>query len=503
MGAFWDSWNKQGAANNADAAAGMQQAQGLAAMMQQVQKQQSMQRMRDMLADPSIPPEKKREGLMGLMTDPGQVANMFHQQATETATNDLRTAQLTTQQRLLEESQRKGVEDQRKAEEQKKIAAAQGKLQGLLAPAPSEIDPDGSIVHRATSEAQAAELLRSGIAKRVKLIDPMEVRGLQSIIDPKKAIDSLLPKPGADYTLTPGSERRNAANEVVAKGQPVVKADRAPPAGYAWQPDGSLKFIDGGPGDPKVIDAKKNAGVDAIRISDEAVDQAARRYAFDGTMPPNLGRGTQGEATKVKILNRAADLAKARGDDGTSTRLNQVANKTMTQALGQLEKNKGNILAFERTALANADLVIRESEATERPTDIPAIDRWIQAGKKTVGGDVQVARLDTAVRSFVNEYAKVVTTVTGGGVTSDTARREIDELIKAAQTKEQIRGVVSLMKEEMSNRRAGYEGEIKSLVDGMRSRNTFTPQNGAAAPPAAAPSAAPNNPGDYSNLWKK
>lgn len=201
---------------------------------------------------------------------------------------------------------------------------------------------------------------------------------------------------------------------------------------------------------------------EGAKIDGDALESAAARYRIDGTMPPNLGRGTQGATNTVAIIKRAAQMAKEAGETVEGQRLTQIANRANAQALGQLVKQKNLILAFENTALKNADLVLRESEKVDR-LGSPAIDRWIQAGQKSIAGDVPVARLDTAVRTFVNEYARVTTSVTGGGITSDTARREIETLLKGSHTKEQVRGVVDLMKEELNNRKLGYEDQEKAL----------------------------------------
>lgn len=204
-------------------------------------------------------------------------------------------------------------------------------------------------------------------------------------------------------------------------------------------------------------------GVNPEGILDpEARKQAAVRYRIDGTLPANLGRGNQGATNTALILKDAAAMAKEDGQTPEEARINQIANRASSIALPQLVKQKNLVLAFEKNALRNADLVLQESEKTDR-IGSPAIDRWLLAGKKNIAGDAKVARLDAAMRTFVNEYARVTTSVTGGGITSDTARREIETLLASKNTKEQVREVVDLMKTEMDNRRIGYEQQEKEL----------------------------------------
>lgn len=244
----------------------------------------------------------------------------------------------------------------------------------------------------------------------------------------------------------------------------LVASLRVPASEFSnVQPDGKGGFMGLSKRSGKMESIPTADGVYAPGVlSDEAKDAAAARYNLDGTLPPNLGRGTQGSVNTADILTRAAKAAAESGNSPEAQRVNQIANKANAQALGQLEKQRNLVLAFEKNALANADIALKESEKVDR-VGSPAIDRWLQAGKKNVMGDVDVARLDTAIRTFVNEYAKVTTSVTGGGVTSDHARKEIDDLLKASMTKEQVRGVIDLMKQEMKNREKGYDDQVTEL----------------------------------------
>ena len=72
-----------------------------------------------------------------------------------------------------------------------------------------------------------------------------------------------------------------------------------------------------------------------------------------------------------------------------------------------------------------------------------------------------------AIQTFTNEYARVTNSATGGGVSSDTARKEISSKIYAAQTPQQLEAVIGLAKQEMSNRRKAYEDETREMRERM------------------------------------
>jgi hypothetical protein len=269
----------------------------------------------------------------------------------------------------------------------------------------------------------------------------------------------------------------------VKSDQPSVHVvqDKTSPTGWSYSDVKTDKILSKGAPPPAAAAQQQAAGA----VAPETIKQLAERYRVDGTLP-SFGWGASGAIVRAKILNEAASQAAAEGSTGEQERIRQVGLGTIKQALGQLEKNRANITAFENTAARNADLVLQESEKVDR-LGSPAIDRWIQAGKKNIAGDPQVARLDLAMRTFINEYARVTTTVTGGGVTSDTARKEIESLLASKMTKTQVREVVGLAKQEMRNRLASYDDQVKVLRDRMSVRPGSAPSSIEA--PTAAPSA--------------
>lgn len=252
-----------------------------------------------------------------------------------------------------------------------------------------------------------------------------------------------------------------------------VVQDKTSPTGWSYKDVKTDKVLSQGAPAPAAA-AQQQA---ASAVTPETIKQLAERYRVDGTLP-SFGWGASGAIVRAKILNEASNQAAAEGSTGEQERIRQVGLGTIKQAMGQLEKNRANITAFENTAVRNADLVLQESEKVDR-LGSPAIDRWIQAGKKNIAGDPQVARLDLAMRTFINEYARVTTSVTGGGVTSDTARKEIESLLASKMTKPQVREVIDLAKQEMRNRLSSYDDQVKVLRDRMSIKGSVSSSSGA------------------------
>lgn len=200
-------------------------------------------------------------------------------------------------------------------------------------------------------------------------------------------------------------------------------------------------------------------------MSPDAIHNAAVRYNQFGETPP-VGFGTLGFMQRAAIMNESARLLKDQGMSAESAAVQQKANKAVATALSGVERQRGLILTFENTANRNADIVLDMNKKVDR-TGVPAFNRWVLAGRQSITGDPDVAKLNLAIQTFTNEYARVTNSATGGGVSSDTARKEISDRIYAAQTPQQLEGVISLAKQEMANRRKAYEDETRDMRERM------------------------------------
>jgi hypothetical protein len=210
----------------------------------------------------------------------------------------------------------------------------------------------------------------------------------------------------------------------------------------------------------------KGAAAPGSALSDDAVEHAAHRYSIDGTLPPNLGRGQQGEATKVRILNRAAEISQANGDSGAAARIRQISGKAGSSALAQLTKQEQMVGAFEKNAISNADIALGASNAVDR-TGVPVLNRWLLNGRKNILGDPDVSRFHAATNTFINEYAKIMSGSMGNTAVSDSLRKETEALLATKDTPEQFKATVDLMKQEMRNRMMGFSKQKDELTRSM------------------------------------
>jgi hypothetical protein len=214
------------------------------------------------------------------------------------------------------------------------------------------------------------------------------------------------------------------------------------------------------------------------------VQLLAGKYLNNGSLPP-MGMGKTGTRNRTLILNAATEQAKALGLDANDLVAGAVTGKAAAQALSKATTMRSQVEGSEQTVLKNGQAALQLASQAGGPTGVPVLNRWIQAGRKKVAGDPQVAALDLAITTLATEYAKVMTTSTGtGGQTSDSARNEATRLINTAMTPEQLHDVIAQMKTEMDNRSASLrdtEAGLRNIV-----RNGGQP-GGPGSQPASSP----------------
>jgi hypothetical protein len=177
-------------------------------------------------------------------------------------------------------------------------------------------------------------------------------------------------------------------------------------------------------------------------------------------------------------------MAAAKGDTPEAQRIAQLANKSSAQALTKLETTQNMVGAFEKNFIKNADIAQELSNKVDR-TGIPLVNKWVNAGKRSVAGDPDLAAFDASVKATVNEYAKIVGGGTGSSATAQGEIAKIESLLSAAQTTQQVNSVLSLMRRETANRMTAFEDQKRELKAGMVGAKPAAHAPGPAAPSAS------------------
>ena len=218
-------------------------------------------------------------------------------------------------------------------------------------------------------------------------------------------------------------------------------------------------------------------------LTPNAVYQNGIRYALTGVMPA-MGMGSKGSVTNARmaIQNTAGALADAAGADIATLQAEYKAN---SGALSKIVPMYRMTAAFVDTATHNIDLARTQSAKVPR-TGSPIVNRYYQwANGQQLTGNPELTKFETYIYTAAREYAKV----TQGGAMSaqgltDSAAKEVQKLVNAAQTPEAFQAATEAMQADMANVVGAQERQINGISStiGAFLKATVAPRIGEALP---------------------
>lgn len=230
-------------------------------------------------------------------------------------------------------------------------------------------------------------------------------------------------------------------------------------------------------------------------ITPEAKEAAAARYNIDGTLPTNLGRGNQGAANTVSILNRAAEKAKEAGNDPEASRIRQIANKASTTALGALSKDLAAIGPFHDMLNTNAKIAVDlAKKISSDRTGSQFVNKpitWLQAN---AADNPDIAEYLFQMQVVKTEGARILNNPRLVGQLTDSARHEMGDVINGNMPLGQTERVLKRMMADGDNRVNAITKQRDVLLRGMRSTS------GTATPAVSAPINSPAPPAGFTPL---
>jgi transcriptional regulator with PAS, ATPase and Fis domain len=221
------------------------------------------------------------------------------------------------------------------------------------------------------------------------------------------------------------------------------------PSGYRFTADGSrLEAIPGGPAD---------TGGD-YQLSREAVSNAAWDFIMTGTKP-QFARSHEGDKQRIAIQNEVANIAKQAGVSPQELATQKGKYKALQTSLANITKQSDMLDKQTETFHRNADLMLEKSKAVSR-YDSAVLNKYLLNFNLQWKGDPATAAYIAAARTAINEYAKVASGATGASGSTDTARREAQEAISAAQNPQQLAAVIQTLKQDAENQRNATHDQL-------------------------------------------
>lgn len=192
-----------------------------------------------------------------------------------------------------------------------------------------------------------------------------------------------------------------------------------------------------------------------VALTGPALDQAAHRFALTGVMPP-AGMGKAGQATRVAIMNRSAELHPD-ANIGANAAFYSANKASMVKSLAQYDA----MAQYERTAGDNLNLFLGQAKKV-----VDSGSPWINTPLRDVNskllGNDDLPAYNAARQVAVNEIARVTSNPGLAGQLSDTARREVSNFNPENATLAQTVKVAQVLRSDMTNRKTEAAQQLQN-----------------------------------------
>lgn len=248
--------------------------------------------------------------------------------------------------------------------------------------------------------------------------------------------------------------------KVVFQGKPKPNV----PSGYQQQADGTLRFIPGGPGDPKVAGALSDArrappvtvNMSAPGVQD-AVKTAASQAILTGRYPAMSRPTPYSLAIWKEIKNQLEASGDTLGAANAKSTYRAGLNKSLTDNTAQMKR----IETFENYVSKNMDNIV--SLALKNGAgDIP-MGNLIKNAAQYHLGQAEVIALRNGIKSVTPEIAAIISGTTSGN-TPVTAMEETRSMFNEDMSPSQIAAGIRQIRLEMKNRNDAYTEQNHSIM---------------------------------------
>lgn len=275
-------------------------------------------------------------------------------------------------------------------------------------------------------------------------LNEMKFRGVAAGLKAAPKPDRFASSPEGIYNTETGA---------VTTPAPAPKKTFEEQTAASWMAENPGKTLN----DYQTMDAnrhKSSINVNNVQLTPEGLDAAALSFAKTGIMP-NLGMGSAD--MKAKIINRSAELV---------PKLDIAANKadfeSNKKSLDQAVKLSDALKSFENTALKN--MTILESSAKKVvDSGSPLLNTPLRAIDEKALGNTDLPVYRAARQIVVNEVAKLTNNPNLSGQLSDSARKEVSELIPADMTLAQLLNLLPTLRQDMKNRTSSLDDQIGAI----------------------------------------
>lgn len=299
-------------------------------------------------------------------------------------------------------------------------------------------------------------------------------------------------------SLTPGNILVKPGGGAAA---PAANAESGAPAAPAA---GAGSGVDPGTAAWNSLPGTTQESLTAIGYSPTTIGNLGWSWILGGGSLSSTGGSSMGGGAKLVISAAAQSAGQAimAQYDLTMEDVNAIGaqNSGLESSLSQQIGYQAQVAQFEDTAKQNAQLVLTKATAVG-VTGSPIANEYLQYVQGTIAGNADITAFQTAITTFADEYAKVVSGSTGSAGSTDAARTQAVSLINSAMSKGQLSATIATMQTEMANRMTALNSNISSLTAHLANVvQNYQTTNGSNSSSAAAPSQQTVNTLDVSTM---
>lgn len=195
----------------------------------------------------------------------------------------------------------------------------------------------------------------------------------------------------------------------------------------------------------------------APNLSPEAIALTAKQFAMTGQLPP-MGMGKQGAKVRTDIINAAA-----KEYAGLDLASQKAAYEGLKESQKKLEVQRQSVGAFESTAIKNLKVFLDAADKIP-DTGMPFLNTPLRKLDERLLGDPKMSAYNTALRTVIPEFAKILSNPSLSGHLSDSARKEIEDVVQGGgATMKQLKAIASTLVTDAENRRSSLDEQIAGV----------------------------------------
>jgi hypothetical protein len=273
--------------------------------------------------------------------------------------------------------------------------------------------------------------------------------------------------PGYNDPIKAIADLRSTANQLAADPRPNAQAMAQRADAWAQRIEAGLKPVSVGVSttlvDPRTAQPIYQGPAAAAYGSGggetgATLDADANQYRMTGKLPPNMGRGIQGQQQATAIRTRAAEQEVTEGGDPNDWPTRWQHFTTQAAGLRTLETRAAGLSLAENEASSLIPRV-REASAKVSRTQYPNINSLILAAKKGTGG-TDVIKLGVAVESLIPVYAKILKPV---GTVGAADMERAHDILEKKWSDGQINAALDQMEVELKSARAALDKTMEEF----------------------------------------